>query len=126
MGWSIGYDTNWHRDIGYGVPAECDHPDCEEQIDRGLGYVCGGDLYGGDNGCGLFFCGKHLFFADTVKGCYCEKCVFYLDRDIEQGTDFFDPKPDIFLWIAWKLTDSSWHSWRMENPEEVEAMEKTL
>src|SRR4051812_7048849 len=26
MGWSIGYDSNWQRDIGYGVPAFCDHP----------------------------------------------------------------------------------------------------
>lgn len=40
MSWAVGYDTNWHRDIGYGVPAECDHPECTERIDRGLGYVC--------------------------------------------------------------------------------------
>lgn len=26
MGWSIGYDDKWFRDIGYGVPAYCDHP----------------------------------------------------------------------------------------------------
>ena len=30
MGWSIGYDTNWKRDIGYGVPAKCDHPRCDD------------------------------------------------------------------------------------------------
>lgn len=36
MGWSIGFDTRWKRDIGYGVPAECDHPTCGAQIDRGL------------------------------------------------------------------------------------------
>ena len=45
MGWEIGYDDNWERDIGYGVPAECDHPDCQV-IDRGLSYVCGGEPYG--------------------------------------------------------------------------------
>ena len=28
MGWAIGYDSNWGRDIGYGVIAYCDHPDC--------------------------------------------------------------------------------------------------
>ena len=50
MGWSIGYDSNWDRDIGYGVPAYCDHPDCNEEIDRGLSYVCGGEPYGGDRG----------------------------------------------------------------------------
>ncbi len=53
MGWSIGSDGD--RDIGYGVPAECDHPDCTAEIDRGLSYVCGGDPYGGEYGCGLFF-----------------------------------------------------------------------
>lgn len=42
MGWAIGYDTTWGRDIGYGVPATCDYPSCTEAIDRGLGYVCGG------------------------------------------------------------------------------------
>ena len=28
MGWSIGYDEKWQRDIGYGVPAICDYPGC--------------------------------------------------------------------------------------------------
>ena len=31
MGWSIGYDNNWNRDIGYGVPAFCDHPKCDKE-----------------------------------------------------------------------------------------------
>jgi hypothetical protein len=43
MGWSIGYDENWKRDIGYGVPAVCDHPKCNKIINRGLSYVCGGE-----------------------------------------------------------------------------------
>jgi hypothetical protein len=63
MGWAIGYDDNWDRDIGYGVPGECDAPGCHARIDRGLGYVCGGQPYGGEKGCGLFFCGKHLFMT---------------------------------------------------------------
>ena len=42
MGWAVGFDNNWNRDIGYGVPAICDFPGCGEEIDRGLGYVCGG------------------------------------------------------------------------------------
>lgn len=50
MGWSIGYDNNWKRDIGYGVPATCDHPDCNEEIDRGLAYVCGNEPRGGEDG----------------------------------------------------------------------------
>ena len=47
MGWSLGYDRNWKRDVGYGVPAICDDPECTEEIDRGLSYVCGGEPYGG-------------------------------------------------------------------------------
>ena len=60
MGWSIGYDTNWGRDIGYGVPATCDHPECNEKIDRGLSFICGAEPYGGKKGCGLYFCHAHL------------------------------------------------------------------
>ncbi|HEV7521417.1 MAG TPA: hypothetical protein VGP89_09990, partial [Candidatus Angelobacter sp.] len=60
MGWSLGFDSNWQRDIGYGVPAYCDHPKCNKKIDRGLSYVCGGEPYGGELGCGLYFCSEHL------------------------------------------------------------------
>ena len=105
MGWSIGHDNNWNRDIGYGVPAYCDHPGCGAEIDRGLSYVCGGEPYGGEHGCGLYFCGKHLY----PKKCQC--CT--------EDKEPFPPKPDHPKWIHWKLTDSSWQQWRDENPEEV-------
>lgn len=39
MSWEIGYDDNWKRDIGYGVPAKCDHPDCDEDIEQFLSEV---------------------------------------------------------------------------------------
>ncbi len=108
MGWSIGYDDNWKRDIGYGVPAYCDHPDCNEVIHRGLSYVCANEApYGGD-GCGLYFCGKHLF----IDGC--ERCM--------EQQESFSPKPDHPDWINWKLTDESWQQWRDENPTEVERL----
>lgn len=106
MGWSLGYDTTWHRDIGYGVPAYCDHPECSAEIDRGLGYVCGNAPYGGEHGCGLFFCGNHMRACNL-----CERCV--------KGEDAFDPKADHPTWIQWKLNDGSWQRWRDENPEEV-------
>jgi hypothetical protein len=73
MGWSIGWDSNWQRDIGYGVPAYCDHPNCHEHIDRGLSYVCGGEPYGGDEGCGLYFCSQHLFI-ERGHPQRCERC----------------------------------------------------
>lgn len=116
MGWSIGYDSKWQRDIGYGVPAICDHPGCGEEINRGLGYVCGGEPYGGDHGCGLFFCGEHLFMAE--KGRLCERCA--------AGKEPFEPTPDTVEWIRWKLIDPSWKHWRDENPVEVKMLRKSV
>ena len=26
MSWAVGWDSNWYRDIGYGVPATCEEP----------------------------------------------------------------------------------------------------
>ena len=114
MGWSIGYDSTWGRDIGYGVPAYCDHPDCNEEIDRGLGYVCGGGPYGENprgegDGCGLFFCGKHLNGANL-----CDRCA-----SADEAYNPFPAKPDHLTWIRHKLTDPSWGRWRKENPEIV-------
>lgn len=117
MGWSIGYDTKWSRDIGYGVPATCDHPGCGAEIDRGLGYVCGQDVYGGDHGCGLFFCDAHLTFAESHGDRVCERCATE-DEDVE----WFDPTPDVPEWTAHKLTDESWQQWRDANPAEVAAL----
>jgi len=100
MGWSIGHDGRWDRDIGYGVPAICDHPECSKEIDRGLAYVCcGQEAYGGDDGCGLFFCGEHQ--GDGGK---CERCA--------ADEKPFDPSPDTEEWTNHKATDPSWAEWR--------------
>lgn len=108
MGWSIGYDSTWNRDIGYGVPAYCDHPKCNEEIDRGLAYVCAHEQpYGGDDGCGLYFCDEHL------RGGQCPRCA------AGRPTPYAHPKPDHPTWIRHKLTDESWARWRAENPKEV-------
>lgn len=105
MGWSIGFDDKWQRDIGYGVPAYCDHPECNEEIDRGLSYVCGGEPYGGETGCGLYFCEKHLFFGE--ENFQCERCLD--DKPV------FAAKPDHPEWTEFKMTDPSWAEWRAEN-----------
>lgn len=132
MGWSVGYDTARGRDIGYGVPATCDYPDCGVEIDRGLSYVCGNEPYGGDYGCGLFFCGNHLGYKvrtdaglvnedemydtygddweSTVEFEYVEMC----ERCANQEPPF-TPTPDIQEWIDHKMTDPSWAAWRKEN-----------
>lgn len=113
MGWSIGYDETWQRDIGYGVPAWCDHPDCTEKIDRGLSYVCCDQQpYGGDEGCGLYFCSAH----SNVNG-LCECC--------EQGVTPFEAKPDHPAWIEWKLTHASWADWRAANAELVKVLQSS-
>ena len=122
MGWSIGYDSCWNRDIGYGVPAVCDHPKCNAEIDRGLAHVCGTEPYGGEIGCGLYFCQEHLYYhnrrmsngvVETVQ--LCPKCGRY-------DTKPYKAKPDTDEWIRWKITDDSWEQWRKKNPNEVERM----
>lgn len=109
MGWSVGYDFTWKRDIGYGVPATCDFPGCGEEIDRGLGYVCGAQPWGGERGCGLFFCGKHGAGPKQL----CPRCLH------RRSKNPFTPTPDLAIWLDHKLTDETWGLWRADNPEEV-------
>lgn len=117
MGWSVGYDEKWRRDIGYGVPAWCDHPACEAEIDRGLAFVCGSSPFGGEHGCGLYFCQDHLWLrmvaADELVS-VCERCA--------ADEPPFEMKPDAPVWVEWKLTHHSWARWREENPTEVERL----
>lgn len=102
MGYSIGFDANTQRDVGYGVPAICDHPDCNAEIDRGMGYACGGGLPG--DACGRYFCTEHGGGSDCPH------------------TDDAPPlKPEHPEWIAHKLTCPSWRAWREEHPEWVAA-----
>lgn len=117
MGWSIGFDSKWNRDIGYGVPATCDQPGCFEAIDRGLSYVCGGEPYGGEKGCGLYFCGEHLTCSRKLGARYVQVC-----GRCDKNRSPYDPTPDTREWIEWKLTDESWAQWRDENPAKVDAM----
>lgn len=112
MGWSVGYDELWKRWIGYGVPAYCDHPGCMKEIDRGLAHVCCGQQpYGGEEGCGLFFCFEH--HDGDGK---CERCAPLGEEDCSNP---FEPSPEHPDWINHLLTDESWEEWRQENPDEV-------
>jgi hypothetical protein len=78
MGWAFCGEFEG-RPIGYGVDAICDKEGCEEEIDRGLGCVCG-RMHGGDNGCGKYFCGKHLVFG-CGENQMCEECAEEWDRE---------------------------------------------
>lgn len=103
MSWAVGYDITWRRDVGYGVLAYCDYPDCNEEIDRGLANVCGAEPFGVITGCGLYFCQKHL----SCIGQLCVRC--------RMGVEPFTPKPDHPAWVNHKATDPSWRAWRESN-----------
>lgn len=118
MGWSIGYDEHWERDIGYGVPAYCDHPGCDKKIDRGLSYVCGGEPYGGEFGCGLYFCAEHMGWLRLYMHDKCPQACERCQNDLPP----FEPSPDHPEWMQHKLTHDSWQQWRDEHPEEVARM----
>lgn len=111
MSWAVGEFNG--RDIGYGVPSLCDHPGCGKEIDRGLAYVCGSEPYGGEHGCGLFFCDAHLRHAErrSTDGALnwpnlCHRC--------RRREPAYDPTPDVEEWIQHKATDPSWAKWRAE------------
>lgn len=123
MSWSIGLSSRYQRDVGYGVPCTCEHPGCIEEIDRGLSYVCGGMHDGGEHGCGLYFCEKHLQYhpIDVAEDEYvqlCEACRVSTD----ENSFWFDPKPDHPYWELFKLTNKSWCEWREENELKVKQM----
>ncbi len=81
MGWGDCGTDSQGRPIGYVHPATCDHPGCDEQIDRGLSYVCG-DMHGEDEvSCEKYFCSKHrphTVFHQESRGEYlgiCDECA---------------------------------------------------
>jgi hypothetical protein len=122
MGWAVGFDSRWNRDIGYGVPATCDRPGCGAAIDRGLGHVCGSEPPARNElGCGLFFCEAHLSGRRTVQDHY----VFVCGR-CDKGRPPYEPTPDTAEWVEHKLTDESWGPWRDENAEAVAVMKAAL
>ena len=102
MSWAIGWDENWNRDVGYGVPAWCDCG-CGKEIDRGLSYVCGGEPFGGERGCGLYFDPEHLVGRHQL----CPRC--------RARRKPFTPTPDHLKWLHHKMTHESWADWRKEN-----------
>lgn len=121
MSWAIGYDEKWKRDVGYGVPGYCDHPVCGDEIDRGLAHVCGGDAFGGEYGCGLFFCARHLRPAGDKR-----ESAPLCDRCYHGRWGPYKPTPEREEWIRHKLTDESWAKWRSENPEGVHQLNVQL
>lgn len=107
MGWGMAWDSHWRRDVGYGVPALCDHPKCKKLINRGLAYVCcSQEPYGGEKGCGLFFCYDHADIDHQCPRCAAGKPAY---KRI---------KPEIREWLEWKLKHPSWERWRKVETDE--------
>ena len=79
MGWAHCGEDSDGRPIGYAVEATCDHPGCDERIDRGLSYCCGG-MHGGEaienhdgtafvTTCARYFCPEHrAWVAGFIDG----------------------------------------------------------
>jgi hypothetical protein len=115
MSWAIGFDEFWERDIGYGVPAYCDRPCCGKEIDRGLAHVCGGEPWGADRGCGLYFCADHLIYSARLP-VLCPRC--------KARKKPYKPTPDHPDWIKHKATNPRWAEWRVSQSITVGANPK--
>lgn len=88
MGWSDCGTDSKGRPIGYGHQATCDHPGCEEVIDRGLGYACGG-MHGEDeHSCDGYFCGNHASnYIPSANVSVCDGCAKSLTDSAEWVED---------------------------------------
>lgn len=134
MGYSV-YNLNKKIFAGYGVPAYCNHPDCNEEIDRGMPYACGGEPFS-ELGCDKYFCTKHLHYTgfkrdgtdercDHEEDCECE-FVEVCERCADVSELEFDRKPEHPTWVKHVLTHGSWQKWRHENPDLVEEYKQML
>ncbi len=108
---------------GYGVPAVCEHPKCNEEIDRGISYACGGEPFS-EYGCDRYFCGEHrvyhCFNVGRGRECVevCERCA--------KKRDSFPYKPEHPDWVKHLLTDVSWKKWRKNNSKKVKELADSI
>lgn len=124
-----------YRFAGYGVPAICEHPDCNKEIDRGMSYACGGEPFS-DFGCDRYFCEAHLHYTgiDETKGaicrhrndCDCESVQLCDKCRDPKSKGYYPYKEETKEWCRHVLKDASWKEWRDENPEMVEDYKKII
>lgn len=135
MGYKIGYQGKFKRFLGYGIPAICDHPGCETEIDRGMGHAC----YEGvpyDSACGGFFCSEHhenYVYPDEIEDLHQEELnQLGLDPD-EDYSDIdgavccrhsMEKHKEAATWINFILTDESWEKWREKYTEQTANLKK--
>lgn len=122
MGFAV-YKLDNYRWGGYAVPTICEHPDCTEEISRGMANACGGEPFS-DIGCDLYFCSKHLFMCrKNIEGerryiQLCERCSKYKTP--------FPYKYELKEWLDWLLNDKSWEEWRKLNPQKVKVIKEKI
>lgn len=138
MGYAV-YRIGNSRWGGYGVPAYCEHPECEKEIDRGMAYACGGEPFS-EHGCDQYFCSDHRSFACVLSATQedhdceenedecevhevCEACATYYDGHERPNFPYKQEHP---RWLYHILHDYTWEEWRKENPERVEEFKKEL
>jgi len=115
---------NGYRWGGYGVPAICEHPKCNKEIDRGMDYACGGEPFS-QYGCDRYFCGNHLVFHRFNTGFNSRECKLVCERCAEKKNSF-PYKPEAKEWLKHILKDKSWEKWRKENSEMVDEYKNYL
>ncbi|MFE9427791.1 hypothetical protein ACFYNO_33075 [Kitasatospora sp. NPDC006697] len=66
-------------EAGYAVEAVCEQDGCTEQIDRGLDQLCGSWPGTPEDGCGGYFCSRHLYYGDweseEPQSLNCKPCI---------------------------------------------------
>lgn len=113
------------------MTATCEHPGCNEKIDRGMSFACGGEPFS-EYGCDRYFCPAHLFYTQFNKeGEVCSReddcqCVTVaVCKKCHEGKgDLFDYKPEHPEWVYHLLNHHSWERWRKENPDAVAELQK--
>lgn len=103
MSYALGWDDTYQRWKGYGVPCECEQPDCKAEIDRGYSHIC--------HFCGMYFCDDHIYCG------YCKNCYdSVLDDELEvkdgATSEPFPLKPELEKWLHHIETDATWKKWR--------------
>lgn len=143
MGYAVYFSSKNNRWQGYGVTAYCDHPDCKETIDRGMGYVCCGNQEH-SNSCGGFYCAKHESLCQLITE---DEFEDFEDDEVQEQLEhyglaempLFDEDgyfyhcqhkpieakehPD---WIKHVENDESWEEWRNNNPKALSLMKSQL
>lgn len=109
MGWGdCGKNHKTGDMMGYCYPGVCSQSGCLKEINHGLSYVCGGMHEGGDSGCGLYFCDKHLSIYEEIyddeldinifiggpSERLCEECVKYFRKEYADNR-FYLQKEDV-------------------------------